>query len=267
MNIFKFELKTYYKSIFIWSISIVLMLYSNMMFYPSFADNASILDELTESVDSNILAAFGLDGNLQFSSVTGYFAMMYMYIQLFIAIQASNYGFNVLSIEERELTADFLLSKPVKRSTIYISKFLAAFTSLTITNIVVWIASILSVLMFNGGSEFDMGMIIVLLSSNVLFQLFFLTLGMAISMTLKKINTVLTLSISLSFGMYLIHIIKEIIGGTFFSLITPFSYFEPDNILYYGKYDLIDTTICIAVIVVSLIISYILYLKRNIRSL
>ena len=50
--------------------------------------------------------------------------------------------------EEIELTADFLLSKPVSRAQVVTSKLLAALSSLTVTNLVVWAALLLvSVLM------------------------------------------------------------------------------------------------------------------------
>ena len=52
-----------------------------------------------------------------------------------------NYGFGLVSIEESELTADFLLSKPVSRAQVLTSKLLAALTSLIITDLVVWVTS------------------------------------------------------------------------------------------------------------------------------
>ena len=48
-----------------------------------------------------------------------------------IALQAANYGYSLVSVEERELTADFLLSKPVGRVQILTSKLLAALRDLT----------------------------------------------------------------------------------------------------------------------------------------
>ncbi|MFK5883972.1 MAG: ABC transporter permease subunit [Candidatus Izemoplasma sp.] len=267
MNIFKYEFKQYYKSIAIWSISILFLLYINMMFYPSLASDPDIVDAYLDSTDQALLDAFGMGGNLSFGSVIGYFGMTYLYIQMFLAIQASNYGFNILSIEERELTADFLFSKPVQRKQIFKSKFLAAITALTITNAIIWIGSILSILLFNGGNEYELSKVIIMLSTNTLFQLLFLTIGMVISMLLKKVDGVLSLSIALAIGMFLIQAVRNIVGGELFGFITPYAYFEPDEILYYGTYDLWYTLIALFIISGSIVMSYILYLKRNIRSL
>ena len=51
--------------------------------------------------------------NLDMSSVLGFFSFVFLFCQICLAIQAANYGFSLVSVEERELTADFLLAKPV----------------------------------------------------------------------------------------------------------------------------------------------------------
>ena len=67
--------------------------------------------------------------------------MVFLFCQICLAIQASNYGFSLVSIEERELTADFLLAKPIGRGKILTAKLLAALAALTITNLSVWASS------------------------------------------------------------------------------------------------------------------------------
>ncbi len=50
--------------------------------------------------------------------------------------QAGNYGFGLVSIEESELTADFLLTKPVGGMAVITSKLVAAVTGLILTDLV-----------------------------------------------------------------------------------------------------------------------------------
>lgn len=266
MNIYKYELKMNIKSIITWSVSITLFLILFMAFYPSMASDAELMNQLMANYPEELLKAFGMDGTLSLDSVFGFLAFTFVFVQLCIAIQSANYGFSILSIEERELTADFLMSKPVSRRRIIIGKFLAALTSLTITNAVVWFATFASIELFKDGHTYETENLVVMLSSIILFQLFFLSIGMLISMLTKKIKSVLSYSMALSFGMYIINAFGEVIGTDTLGLLTPFNHFEVGYILENGAYDMSKVVISLAVIVVSLVSSYYLYLKRNIHS-
>ena len=68
----------------------------------------------------------------------------------------------------------------MKRTQILTSKLLSAFTGLTITNAVVWVSSFAFLNLYSNGQEIDTNALLLLLLSIVLFQLFFLTVGMLI---------------------------------------------------------------------------------------
>lgn len=267
LNIFKYEFKTYYKSILIWVISIAAITFIMFSLFPTFGADASIMEKILENYPEEMLKAFGMSGGLPLSSVLGYLVFVFAFVQLFLAIQSSNYGFSILSVEERELTADFLISKPVSRVAILSAKFIAALLALIITNIFVCIIMITSIELFNNGLSYDSTHLWVLLSSMVLFQLFFLTVGMLISVLAKRIRSVLAYSLGLSFGMYMINAIGSIIGGNTMTYISPFSHFDPGYILEYGKYDVKLVLISIIIILVSIVGTYILFPKRDIHSL
>ena len=108
------------------------------------------MNQMLAKFPPQLLAAFGM-GNMDLASVLGFFGFLFVFVQLCLAIQASNYGFGLVSVEESELTADFLLSKPVSRRQVLTSKLLAAFTSLAITDLVVWVSSIRQLLSLRRG--------------------------------------------------------------------------------------------------------------------
>lgn len=266
MNIYKYELKMNIKSIIIWSVSIALLLILFMSFYPAMSKDAELMNQLMANYPEELLKAFGMDGALSLTSIFGFLTFIFGFAQLCIAIQSANYGFSMLSVEERELTADFLMSKPVSRTTILLGKFLAALTSLTITNVVVWISTFISIDIFKDGHTYETKNLVIMLSSIILFQLFFLSVGMIISMLTKKIRSVLSYSMALSFGLYIINAFGEVIGGDTLGILTPFNHFEVGYILENGAYDMSKVAISLVVIIVSLGASYFLYLKRNIHS-
>jgi len=238
-----------------------------MAFFPAIAGNAEAFTNMLANYPEEFLAFFGMNTSLPIMSVLGFFGLTYSFILVPVAIQASNYGFHMLSVEERELTADFLLSKPVSRSKILISKFSAAVVSLIIVNISIWIASIVALTLFKGDELVVLNNVYILLSSLIVFQFFFVCVLMFISVLLKKISSVLSFSMAFGFGMYILSSLGSLFSSNFFKYLSPYSQFDYGKILVEGKYDIVATSISVLVIVLSLTASYFLYLKRNIHSL
>ncbi|MCK5762460.1 MAG: ABC transporter permease subunit [Candidatus Izimaplasma sp.] len=267
MNIFLFEFKNYKKSIIIWSLAISFWIVFYMAFFPMIEANAEGYDMIMQDFPPEFLAMFGMNSELPMGSILGYFGLTYSMAQIPIAIQAANYGFHTLSVEERELTADFLLSKPVKRSKIIISKFLAAVVSLTIVNIFIWISSIGSIYLFKMDQTVELKNVIILLSTVLLFQLYFLSVGMVISVSVRKISSVLSYSMALGFGLYIMNSFMALFSSDIFGVLSPYSHYNCTYILVEGHYHLIFTIISVSIIIVSLSMSYFLYLRRNIPSL
>ena len=148
MNIFKHEFKSYLKSVGIWSVSIFLIILVYLSAFSSISVDIQTFNDMLASFPEELLLAFGMT-EMDFSSIVGMFGLVFLFCQICLAIQASNYGFSLVSIEERELTADFLLAKPVGRGKILTAKLLAAIASLTITNLAVWVSSFLVPLIRN----------------------------------------------------------------------------------------------------------------------
>ena len=113
------------KSVITWSVAIAVLIFVFVSLFSSFAADAELLNEMLANFPEELLIAFGMTG-LDLSTVLGFFSFAFLFAQICLAIQAANYGFSLVSIEERELTADFLLAKPVGRTQILTSKLLAA---------------------------------------------------------------------------------------------------------------------------------------------
>ena len=267
MNIFKYEFKTYIKSIIIWSISMSLLLLIFMAFYPTFSKDVALVETILENYPEEMLKAFGMSTGLPLSSVLGFLAFVFSFLQLIIAIQSANYGFSFLSIEEREFTADYLMTKPVSRQSILMSKFLAAFLSLLITDLFLVITTFLVLELFKNANDYEVKNVIVLLLSVPIFQLVFMSMGMFISVLVKKIRNVLSFSLSLAFVLYIINAMKAVFGGELLGYFSPFYHFEVGYILAEGKYDYKMVILSLILIIISLVSTFVLYTKRDIHSL
>lgn len=266
LNILKYEIKLHLKSLFIWGISLIVLAVLLMMFYPTFGDDVALVDKMLENYPKELLQAFGMGGQLSLATVPGYFSFVFVFLQLMLAIQASNYGFSILSVEERELTADYLMTKPVSRSEIYISKFLASVIIMIISSGIAIGASLISVEAFRNGHPYDQERMVLLLLTLLPLSLLFLSLSLFISTLLKKVKSVLSLSLGLCFGLYIVNSVQTIVGGKWVSGLIPFHYFEPNYILENGALNSNYFMMYFIIVVVSIIVSYKTYLTKDIHS-
>lgn len=265
MNIYLHELKMNVRSVITWSISLFLLIFIYMSIFSSFAGEAEALNDVLAEFPEEFLIAFGMNG-IDLSTVLGFFGMIMLFCQICVAIQAANYGFALVSVEERELTADFLLSKPVGRTKILTSKLLSALTSLAVTSTVVWISSLVVISMYRDGRPYEAKTLVLLLLTIPLLQLFFLAVGMLISLLVRKIRSVTPYSMGLVFGLYVLSAFGGMIGDDVFEYITPFKHFEANHIVTNAALDAPLVLISVSLIVISAVGSFMLYAKRNIHS-
>lgn len=264
MNIYVHELKTKLRSVLIWSASITALLFVFMSIGKGFTESAALLGEMMANFPPQLLMAFGMQ-NMDFSSILSFFGLIFLFTQICLAIQAANYGFGLVSVEETEWTADFLLAKPVGRVRIMTIKLLAALTALIITSLVVWIGSFITLAVFNLGGTYDVKRLMILLLSILPFQLVFLSVGMVISLMVKRVRNVTPFSMGLVFGLYILNVFGDMIGKKGLEVISPFQHFDPNYIIQNSIPDPF-VWISVAAIVVSFAGSYILYTRRNIPS-
>lgn len=265
INIYRHEFRSRFKSAIIWSLSLAFLIIFFSAMFPVFADQAALMNDMLAKFPAEMRAAFGMD-NMDLATVLGFFSFVFLFVQLCLAIQAGNYGFGLVSIEESELTADFLLSKPVSRTQVLTSKLLAALTSLTITNLVVWVSSFTAIELFRGEREYEIGTLILLLLSIVVFQLFFLSVGVVVSLLVKRVRSVTPYALGLGFGAYVLSAFSGVFGDVTLELITPFKHLDAAAIVKNGAYDTPMLLLNVAVTVVSLAISYWRYIRRDIPA-
>jgi ABC-2 type transport system permease protein len=236
-----------------------------MSIFPGFASDAERMNELLAQFPEEFLTAFGMNG-IDMSTVLGFFGLALLFCQICVGVQAANYGFALVSVEERDLTADFLLSKPVGRKTILTSKLLAALTCLGITDIVAWISSLVFISAFRDGRPYETKTLVLLWLTLPFLQLLFLTVGMLLSLFPRKIRSVTPYSMGLVFGLYVLNAFGGMIGEDTLENLTPFKHFEANYIVTHGAFDFPLMLISVVLTVISLVGSYLLYARRDIHS-
>jgi ABC-2 type transport system permease protein len=264
-NIYFHELRARMRSVIVWSISLTALLLIYFAIFPGFADQADLINQMMSSFPPMLLEAFGM-GRTNLATVVGFYSLIFTFVQLCLAIQAGNYGFGLVSIEESELTADFLLSKPVSRTQVLTSKLLAALTSLTITNAVVWVVTWMAIAAFAGKYPVETSSLLLLLASIVIFQVFFMTVGLVISLLVSRVRSVTPYSLGLGFGMYVLSAFSGMFGSSAIEYITPFKHFDPAAIAQNKAYDTPLVLLNVAISLIALGISYWRYIRRDIKA-
>ena len=264
MNIFKHELRIYFKSTLIWIISLVVLVILFSGIYPVMKDGSEVMAQVISKFPEGFQKALGIN-IVDFSEPLGFYSFIFMYIILTGSLQAMNLGLSILSNELRDKTADFLLAKPIKRIKIVNAKFLAAILILLITNIFFAIASQISLNLMAGYSYSNKALIYILFSL-FLIQIFFLTLGMLISVFLDKIKTIVPISMGVVFGFFILNMLNQSLEGEPLTAFTPFAYFSASSIYENIGYDMKWFVLNLVLVIIFTVGAYIKYIKKDIPS-
>lgn len=264
-NIFQLELHIRLQSLLWWVLGIAAVHLLYLAVYPSFASQAAILHESLKQFPKELLQAFGMD-RVNMATVEGYYAVIFLITQVLLAIQASSYGVDLLSREESERTADFLLTKPVSRTQVFMTKLSAALVTLLLTEAVVWICAFGGWALFNAGHPYDPSLLALLVSSALPFQLFFLGVGLAISLMVRLVRSATPYALALGLGMYVLSSLGSLPGEIKLEWVTPFRYFDAPTLVASKAYDLRFLLLDVTVTILALAFACWRYLRRDIPA-
>ncbi|MDF2685363.1 MAG: transporter, permease protein [Clostridia bacterium] len=264
MNIYMHELKANIKNTVLWICVLCGLAVIIMLFYPTIKSDIDNFMKILNNFPPAMKAIFGMVSE-NFSSAIGYYNFVFTYTTLFGAIQAMNLGIGILSKEERERTADFLMTKPISRVKILTAKILSVLTIFCITDLIYFA---ITYSLVNGMSEqsFEADKFVLINASLFLLQLIFFSIGLIISVAAKKIKSVLPISLGLVFMFFAISAFAVTSEDDKLRFLTPFQYFKTNYILTEGNYESLYLIAGLLIIIVCVIFSYILYKHKNIHA-
>lgn len=265
MNIFLKELKSHRKSLLLWSIGVFLMVASGMAKYAAYSSSGQSINDLMADLPKSLRAVFGIS-EVDLSKVSGYYAMLFLYLLLMATIHAAMLGATIIAKEERDKTSEFLFVKPVSRSTIITAKLVAAFTNIVIFNLVTFLSSIVLIGKYSKGVAVN-GDIALLMVGMFILQLLFLVIGSALAAVKRKPKTAASLATGILLLTYMLSVVIDL-NENMDSLkyFTPFKYFEAKNIMYGGGLDRICVVISIVLITALSMVTYVFYKKRDLKG-
>lgn len=264
MNIFKNELKLNLKSTILWSLSMFIFIFMMMIDFNSTknGDLSSIIDAMPKALQVMIGG-----GNFDLSSPAGFFAAAFLYIALLGAVHGCMLGAGILSKEERNKTAEFLLVKPVTRSKILISKLLAALIMATIVSLMVLIYSQLIVASYSDPFKFYFNDISKLVLGYYIIEIIFLCIGLFISTIVKRNRIVYPITSLILFLMFFFKLFSDMFTQVdFLKYLSPFSWFDSKYLLGVSEYLSSFTLISILTVIISIALSLLIYNRKEIEN-
>ncbi len=265
MNILKYELKMSFRSWLNFTIALLATLLIFVSFYNVFKTDAAAMNQLLQNFPPEFKAAFGF-ADVNLAEIEGYLSFLIGYIVLVGAVYGMKASLSVLSEESRVKTADFLLTKPVKRSTIVTSKFIAVLIGLIAQNLVLFGVGIFTVGLITGETV-DPAIYALLSFSTLLVQLFFVGIGLAIAAAMQKIKSVMPITLGIVFFFFIIEMINQSIMDKPLTYLTPFSYFKGSAILSAHGYDPIYLVVDLFVFVFFTALAFWVYQKKDVHAI
>lgn len=263
MNIYLRELKAHRKSLFLWSVVMVFLIVASMGKYSAgIGDGASSFNELVSQLPPSWQRIFGV-GVFDLSTAIGYIGALYLYIVLVAAIHAVMLGCGILSKEERDKTAEFLLTRPVTRTRVVTAKLLAALTMVLVLNLVTLLATYLF-LEYYADQPF-LADLLKLMGGMLALQVLFGAVGAfaaGVTGSYKRASGAATGVLLLSYVLSIVVDIAE--NWEPAAWLTPFQYYDAKDLLVLG-YNPAFPAITAVLVLLLLWGAYHYYRKRDLR--
>ena len=261
MTILKHELRRGRTSFLIWTGVIGFLLAICIVLYPEMKKEMEEISETFASMGS-FTAAFGMD-KLNFGTLVGYYAIECgNVLGLGGAFFASICALGMLSKEERQRTAEFLLTHPVKRTRIVSEKLAALMVQVVAMNVIVFGISLAS--MAAVGEAIPWREVCLLHAAYLFMQIEIASVCFGISAIVGRGGV--GIGIGVAALMYFLNIIANITSSAeFLKYITPFGYCDGAAIVSDGALDGAKIALGGAVSVVFIAVAYLKYRKKDIH--
>lgn len=264
MNIFRRELRALRKSVAAWAVALSAIIVVFMSFYPAFSADVENTRQMLAQFPQVVLDALNLSLD-SFFTIFGFFGYLLSFTLLAGAIQAMNLGVGIISKEVAGKTADFLLTKPVRRTTVVTAKLAAALVGLVVTN-VVFVAVAYLAARASASEPFDSGTFLLMASTLLLVQLFFLALGVLLAVLLPRVKSPVAVSLPTVFAFYIVAMVGDVLAREDVRYLTPFRFFETEYIIANGSLEGTYLAILAAFVAVTTAVSYLIYNRKDVRA-
>lgn len=251
--------------IFWWSLAIFAFIFLNLVFYPSFRDQAQQFNETLSRLPDTARSFFSDTGD--FFSPVGYLSsqVFYLMFPMLIGILGITLGSSLIGREERDGTLELLLSRSISRTRLFVSKVVVG---LIITGLVGFVGLATTAIMCRlvGLNVSSPRVIIASLVALLLgltwtaVALMITTLGRGVRLASIGLATFIALG-----GYILVSLQRAASWLRWPAKFFPFYYYRPGDILN-GHFVWRNVILLLAGIIICLAVSLLAFNKRDIGN-
>jgi len=264
MNVYFQELKMLRGTFIVWLLALLALASIYLSVYPTFAKDADVVTQALAHLPPAVKQAMGT-GGFQIFTFPGFFANVLPILLLAGGIQTMNMGITLANREQLAQTTDFLISKPVGRSRIFLQKLLAHLTVIFVTSGIL-ISYIYAGSQMGGAGDFSMQTFLMIMAVFTGIQLWFLAVGLTVSALVGRIRAVVGVSMAVVFGMFVLSLFGSVIGDEAIRYVTPFKYVDLLEVVTSQSYELPHIIVWASIVIVGFVLSWIIYTRRDVRA-
>lgn len=260
MTILRHELKQNRTSFWVWTAVISFMIGVCVFIYPEMKGEMESISDVFADMGS-ISATFGMD-QINFGTLLGYYAIECgNVLGLGGAFFAAICGAGILAKEEKERTAEFLLTHPVSRKKVITQKLISVMLQVMILNVIVFAVVIAGMVAI--GETISWEEMLLLHAAYLLLQIELAGICFGISAFLRRGSVGIGLGVAVT--MYFLNLISNITeSAEFLKYITPFGYANGTEIVKAVTLDAILILLGMAYAIAGIVLAYLKYTKKDI---
>lgn len=264
-NLFYKELRKNAPGLAIWIFVIAVLISLTMSMYHTFIENQAQVMGMMNIIPKGALQIKGISNFEDLLSVLGFYATNNtIYMMLLGSIFAIVLSSNILLKEEYQKTAEYLLSKPISRSEVFMSKLAVLNLNILLLNISTAIVGFICIELVKNG-QFSFKPFAILSIYTLLLNLLFGAIGLFISTLVKRSKPITTLSIGLVLILYFIYTLSKITPNTAkIGYLSPFKYANIEVLNSSYGLDFWNLLFFIGFTVVLTFVSFQIYRKKDI---
>ena len=261
MTVVRHELRRGRTALAIWTLSIGGLLAVCVFLFPEIRGEMDAVGNVFASMGS-FTAAFGMD-RLDFGTFLGFYAVECgNVLGLGGALFAALLGVNALAKEERDGTAEFLLTHPVSRAQVATEKLAAVLAQIAAMSLAILGLALLSAWAI--GEEIPWRGLLLMHLAYLLLQVELAGICFGISAFLRRGGT--GTGLGLAALLYVLNLIANMTGRVeFLKYITPFGYCEGADIVASGALDAGRVAVGMLFAAVGVAAAYVRYCGKDIR--
>lgn len=263
MNMVLHEWKATRKSTFFWGLFLAVLLVSMLLEFSAYYENPEML-AIIETIPPALKEAFGM-ARADLTTVTGYVGVTVIFLQIMLGIHGALSGSGILSKEERDKTAEFLMTLPVRRERVLVMKFFAVLGNALLLNLFTGAFLVAGTAGYRREPDFYRFLLLVLVGT-FLLQLFFLSLGMFLAAAIRRYKRSGGMAVGLLFFLYMLSVFTELSSALeWLKHVTPFKFFEAVTLQTELSLAPLPLGLILAYILLLLLGTYRIYPKRDLR--